>query len=179
MRADETLFYFAGLAGRIDADLVIRRARAMLHEFRSLPRIPCTLARICASSPTSTSTPLGLSLGAGSARSISISRSSSGAAAGAGAGGSETGSSTWTSVCGGGGGGLGGSGGGGGAVEPALDALVQAPTLWDTPYNPTVYCVGHTPAPGPSLAPAALAAATTAPNNSAACPFSAPETLST
>lgn len=169
MRADETLFYFAGLAGRIDADLVLRRARALLHEFRSLPRIPCTLARICASSPTSTSTPTPppTLVATSSCASSSSPASSRSRAVAAAAVGSE---------------GCSGPGSGSTLVEPALDALSQAPTLWDTPYNPTVFCVGHTPPPAPAPAPSAEpgpAPAAIGTANNSPCPFSARDPLST
>ena len=43
MRADETLFYFSTLAMHMNGTRVLRKARGLLHKFRLLPRIPCTL----------------------------------------------------------------------------------------------------------------------------------------
>jgi len=47
MRADETLFYFSTLAMHMNGTRVLRKARGLLHKFRLLPRIPCTLVGLC------------------------------------------------------------------------------------------------------------------------------------
>ncbi|XP_076330976.1 LOW QUALITY PROTEIN: TBC1 domain family member 16-like [Tachypleus tridentatus] len=47
LRTDEMLLYFSNLAMHMDGDLVLRKARGLLHQFRLLPNIPCTLAKIC------------------------------------------------------------------------------------------------------------------------------------
>ncbi|KAH7949969.1 hypothetical protein HPB49_017821 [Dermacentor silvarum] len=47
MRPDEMLLHFSSLAGHMDGDLVLRKARGLLHQFRLLPCIPCTLAGLC------------------------------------------------------------------------------------------------------------------------------------
>lgn len=45
--ADDMLLHFSNLAMQMNADLVLRKARAMLHSFRTLPSIPCTLDTLC------------------------------------------------------------------------------------------------------------------------------------
>lgn len=47
LRPDEMLLYFSSLAMHMDGELVLRKARGLLHQFRLLPRIPCTLAGLC------------------------------------------------------------------------------------------------------------------------------------
>ena len=47
MRADETLFYFSTLAMHMNGTRVLRKARGLLHKFRLLRRIPCTLVGLC------------------------------------------------------------------------------------------------------------------------------------
>lgn len=47
MRPDEMLLHFSSLAGHMDGDLVLRKARGLLHQFRLLPGIPCSLAGLC------------------------------------------------------------------------------------------------------------------------------------
>lgn len=47
MRPDETLLYFTSLAHHMDADIVIKKARGLLHQFRSLSQVPCTLIGLC------------------------------------------------------------------------------------------------------------------------------------
>lgn len=47
MRPDEMLLHFSSLAGHMDGDLVLRKARGLLHQFRLLPCIPCTVAGLC------------------------------------------------------------------------------------------------------------------------------------
>ncbi|XP_015927915.2 TBC1 domain family member 16 isoform X1 [Parasteatoda tepidariorum] len=47
LRADEMMVHFSSLAMYMNGDLVLRKARGLLHQFRLLPRIPCTLSRLC------------------------------------------------------------------------------------------------------------------------------------
>ncbi|KAH9384012.1 hypothetical protein HPB48_025995 [Haemaphysalis longicornis] len=47
MRPDEMLLHFSSLAGHMDGELVLRKARGLLHQFRQLRSIPCTLASLC------------------------------------------------------------------------------------------------------------------------------------
>lgn len=47
LRADEMLLHFSSLAMHMNGDLVLCKARGLLHQFRLLPRIPCTLAKLC------------------------------------------------------------------------------------------------------------------------------------
>lgn len=47
MRPDEMLLHFSSLAAHMDGELVLRKARGLLHQFRQLRRIPCTLASLC------------------------------------------------------------------------------------------------------------------------------------
>ncbi|GIZ05253.1 TBC1 domain family member 16 [Caerostris extrusa] len=47
LRADEMMVYFSSLALHMNGDVVLRKARGLLHQFRLLPRIPCTLSRLC------------------------------------------------------------------------------------------------------------------------------------
>lgn len=47
MGSDEMLLHFSSLAGHMQGDLVLRKARGLLYQFRLLPRIPCTLAGLC------------------------------------------------------------------------------------------------------------------------------------
>ncbi|PRD35194.1 UNVERIFIED_CONTAM: TBC1 domain family member 16 [Trichonephila clavipes] len=47
LRADEMMVHFSSLAMHMSGDLVLRKARGLLHQFRLLPRIPCTLSRLC------------------------------------------------------------------------------------------------------------------------------------
>ncbi|XP_036386076.1 TBC1 domain family member 16-like isoform X1 [Megalops cyprinoides] len=44
---DEMLLYFSDLAMRMNGDLVLRKARSLLYQFRLLPRIPCSLHNLC------------------------------------------------------------------------------------------------------------------------------------
>ena len=46
MKADEILFHFSTLTLHMDGDLVLKKARGLLHQFRSLAKIPCTLRRL-------------------------------------------------------------------------------------------------------------------------------------
>ncbi|XP_077979406.1 uncharacterized protein LOC144434783 [Glandiceps talaboti] len=45
--SDEMLLHFSSLAMHMSGDLVLRKARGLLHLFRILPRIPCTLDGLC------------------------------------------------------------------------------------------------------------------------------------
>ncbi|XP_035210188.1 TBC1 domain family member 16-like isoform X2 [Stegodyphus dumicola] len=47
LRADEMMVHFSSLAMHMNGDLVLRKARGLLHQFRLLPRIPCTLSKLC------------------------------------------------------------------------------------------------------------------------------------
>ena len=47
LRPDETLLYFTSLAYHMDATIVIKKARGLLHYFRSLSQIPCSLVGLC------------------------------------------------------------------------------------------------------------------------------------
>lgn len=47
LRADELLLHFSSLAMYMDGQLILSKARGLLHEYRQLPRIPCTLAGLC------------------------------------------------------------------------------------------------------------------------------------
>ncbi|XP_073824758.1 TBC1 domain family member 16 [Musca autumnalis] len=47
LRADEMLLHFSSLAMYMDGQLILRKARGMLHQYRQLPKIPCTLAGLC------------------------------------------------------------------------------------------------------------------------------------
>ncbi|XP_061402415.1 TBC1 domain family member 16 [Musca vetustissima] len=47
LRSDEMLLHFSSLAMYMDGQLILRKARGMLHQYRQLPKIPCTLAGLC------------------------------------------------------------------------------------------------------------------------------------
>ncbi|XP_063231993.1 TBC1 domain family member 16 [Bacillus rossius redtenbacheri] len=47
LRTDEMLLHFSSLAMFMDGELILRKARGLLHQFRQKPRIPCTLAGLC------------------------------------------------------------------------------------------------------------------------------------
>ncbi|KDR24295.1 TBC1 domain family member 16, partial [Zootermopsis nevadensis] len=47
LRTDEMLLYFSSLAMFMDGELILRKARGLLHQFRQMPRIPCTLGSLC------------------------------------------------------------------------------------------------------------------------------------
>ncbi|KAJ8873777.1 hypothetical protein PR048_024611 [Dryococelus australis] len=47
LRTDEMLLYFSSLAMFMDGELILRKARGLLHQFRQKQRIPCTLAGLC------------------------------------------------------------------------------------------------------------------------------------
>ncbi|XP_070579737.1 TBC1 domain family member 16-like [Ptychodera flava] len=45
--SDEMLLHFSSLAMHMSGDVILRKARGLLHQFRLLPRIPCTLDGLC------------------------------------------------------------------------------------------------------------------------------------
>ncbi|XP_033333591.2 TBC1 domain family member 16 [Megalopta genalis] len=47
LRTDEMLLYFSSLAMYMDGNLILRKARGLLHHFRQLVRLPCTLVGLC------------------------------------------------------------------------------------------------------------------------------------
>lgn len=47
MNSDDILFYFGNLSQKMNADLVLKKARGNLFQFRSLNKIPCTLRSLC------------------------------------------------------------------------------------------------------------------------------------
>ncbi|XP_076752049.1 TBC1 domain family member 16 [Xylocopa sonorina] len=47
LRTDEMLLHFSSLAMYMDGNLILRKARGLLHHFRQLVRLPCTLAGLC------------------------------------------------------------------------------------------------------------------------------------
>ncbi|XP_043795970.1 TBC1 domain family member 16 [Apis laboriosa] len=47
LRTDEMLLHFSSLAMYMDGNLILRKARGLLHHFRRLDRLPCTLAGLC------------------------------------------------------------------------------------------------------------------------------------
>ncbi|XP_015433731.1 PREDICTED: TBC1 domain family member 16-like [Dufourea novaeangliae] len=47
LRTDEMLLYFSSLAMYMDGNLILRKARGLLHHFRQLIRLPCTLVGLC------------------------------------------------------------------------------------------------------------------------------------
>ncbi|RWS05489.1 TBC1 domain family member 16-like isoform X5, partial [Dinothrombium tinctorium] len=47
MKADEILLHFSTLTMHMNGDLVLRKARGLLYQFRLLPKISCTLVKIC------------------------------------------------------------------------------------------------------------------------------------
>ncbi|XP_053957394.1 TBC1 domain family member 16 isoform X1 [Anastrepha ludens] len=47
LRADEMLFHFSSLAMYMDGQLILRKARGLLYQYRQLPKIPCTLSGLC------------------------------------------------------------------------------------------------------------------------------------
>lgn len=47
LRADEMLFYFSSLAMYMDGELILRKARGLLYQYRQLSKIPCTLSGLC------------------------------------------------------------------------------------------------------------------------------------
>ncbi|XP_055837464.1 TBC1 domain family member 16 [Episyrphus balteatus] len=47
LRADEMLLHFSSLAMYMDGQLILRKARGLLHQYRQFPKIPCTLSGLC------------------------------------------------------------------------------------------------------------------------------------
>ncbi|XP_065092903.1 TBC1 domain family member 16 [Ochlerotatus camptorhynchus] len=47
LRTDEMLLHFSSLAMYMDGQLILRKARGLLHQFRQFPKIPCTLSGLC------------------------------------------------------------------------------------------------------------------------------------
>lgn len=47
LRADEMLLHFSSLATYMDGELILRKARGLLYQFRQMPRLPCTLSWLC------------------------------------------------------------------------------------------------------------------------------------
>lgn len=47
LRSDEMLLHFSSLAMYMDGALIARKARGLLHQFRQLREIPCTLVGLC------------------------------------------------------------------------------------------------------------------------------------
>ncbi|XP_047994876.1 TBC1 domain family member 16 [Leguminivora glycinivorella] len=47
LNTDEMLLHFSSLAMYMDGQLILRKARGLLHQFRQLVRIPCSLAGLC------------------------------------------------------------------------------------------------------------------------------------
>ncbi|XP_075151998.1 TBC1 domain family member 16-like isoform X2 [Haematobia irritans] len=47
LKSDEMLLHFSSLAMYMDGQLILRKARGLLHQYRQLPKIPCTLAGLC------------------------------------------------------------------------------------------------------------------------------------
>lgn len=47
LRSDEMLLHFSSLAMYMDGQLILRKARGLLHQYRQLPKIPCTLSGLC------------------------------------------------------------------------------------------------------------------------------------
>ncbi|XP_033757289.1 TBC1 domain family member 16-like isoform X1 [Pecten maximus] len=45
--ADEILLHFSSLAMHMNGDMVLRKARGLLHQYRKIPKIPCTLHGLC------------------------------------------------------------------------------------------------------------------------------------
>uniref|UniRef100_A0A6P7GUC7 TBC1 domain family member 16 n=1 Tax=Diabrotica virgifera virgifera TaxID=50390 RepID=A0A6P7GUC7_DIAVI len=47
LRSDEMLLHFSSLAMYMDGQVIARKARGLLHQFRQMREIPCTLAGLC------------------------------------------------------------------------------------------------------------------------------------
>ncbi|XP_052872779.1 TBC1 domain family member 16 [Anopheles cruzii] len=47
LRTDEMLLHFSSLAMYMDGQVILRKARGLLHQFRQFPKIPCTLSGLC------------------------------------------------------------------------------------------------------------------------------------
>lgn len=57
MKDDEILFHFSTMSMHMDGDLVLKKARGLLYQFRLLNKIPCTLKKLCFYSPSLSSSP--------------------------------------------------------------------------------------------------------------------------
>lgn len=47
LNTDEMLLHFSSLAMYMDGQLILRKARGLIHQFRQLVKIPCTLVGLC------------------------------------------------------------------------------------------------------------------------------------
>lgn len=47
LRTDEMLLHFSSLAMFMNGELILRKARGLLYQFREMQRIPCTVAGLC------------------------------------------------------------------------------------------------------------------------------------
>ncbi|XP_042203048.1 TBC1 domain family member 16-like [Homarus americanus] len=47
LRPDETLLYFTSLANHMDGQMALKKARGLLHQYRSMSHLPCTLMGLC------------------------------------------------------------------------------------------------------------------------------------
>lgn len=47
LSADDMILHFSSLAMYMDGHLILRKARGLLHQYRQLEKIPCTLAGLC------------------------------------------------------------------------------------------------------------------------------------
>ncbi|XP_069166722.1 TBC1 domain family member 16-like [Procambarus clarkii] len=47
LRPDETLLYFTSLANHMDGQMALKKARGLLHQYRSMSHLPCTLVGLC------------------------------------------------------------------------------------------------------------------------------------
>ncbi|XP_037799684.1 TBC1 domain family member 16-like isoform X2 [Penaeus monodon] len=47
LRPDETLLYFTSLANHMDGRMALQKARGLLHQYRSMSHLPCTLVGLC------------------------------------------------------------------------------------------------------------------------------------
>nr|XP_053629773.1 TBC1 domain family member 16-like [Cherax quadricarinatus] len=47
LRPDETLLYFTSLANHMDGQMALKKARGLLHQYRSMNYLPCTLVGLC------------------------------------------------------------------------------------------------------------------------------------
>lgn len=47
LRTDEMLLHFSSLAMHMDGEIILRKARGLLYQFRRMPIIPCSLRSLC------------------------------------------------------------------------------------------------------------------------------------
>lgn len=47
LKTDEMLLYFSSLAMYMDGNVILRKARGLLYNFRLIDRLPCTLSGLC------------------------------------------------------------------------------------------------------------------------------------